>query len=414
MRDKWIRVFLGLGIVASLASIFVANILLFVALLLWIAYSLSHRNFRLILPGFAWPFFAYALLTIVSMAFSAHPLISAINLKKLLLFSCVFLFVTMLKRRDVKMIFRGVYALLAVSASLAILQYFWLLEVGPLNRVRGLMSHWMTFSAQLMMGIVSILALLGLYIARHPKRNRLRDVLCLLTLVLMSLALILTQTRNAWLGTAFGVLLVAAVYGYRFGLPSRRTALLRGLYGLRWTLAVVLVMGLTVMLMPARYQERLRAGFDPGDYTTSIRIELLKTGCNMVSEHPLTGVGPRMIPDVYPRYATRDFPPEAYQHLHNCYVQIAAESGLLALLAWLTMWGVLAVSLLHMARRAGDDRFLFFASVSALTSLAAFLAAGLFEYNFGDSEVVILLLFLIASPYAVQQDPDSPQAPAQA
>lgn len=412
MRDKWIRILLGLGIVASLASIFVANILLSLALLAWIIYSLGRGNFHLVLPSFAWPFFAFALLTMISMAFSPHPLISAINLKKLLLFACVFLFVTVLKRSDVKMIFRGLYALLAVSASWAILQYFWLLDVGPLNRVRGLMSHWMTFSAQLMLGIVSIVALLGFYIFRHPKRNRLRDFLCVLTLALMSLALLLTQTRNAWLGTALGVLILSVLYGYRFNLSPSRPALLRGAYGLRWTAAAAAVLTLTVLLMPARYQERLRAGFDTQDYTTSIRIELLKTGWNMVSAHPWAGVGPRMIPNVYSGYATLDdFPPEAYQHLHNNYVQIAAESGLPTLLAWLAMWGVLGVSLIRLVSGAGDDRFLFFTCVSALASLAAFLTAGIFEYNFGDSEVVILLLFLIASPYAVQRDPVTEEGP---
>ena len=35
-----------------------------------------------------------------------------------------------------------------------------------------------------------------------------------------------------------------------------------------------------------------------------------------------------------------------------------------------------------------------------MTCLVAFLTAGLFEYNFGDSEVLILLLFFAAAPYA--------------
>ena len=37
---------------------------------------------------------------------------------------------------------------------------------------------------------------------------------------------------------------------------------------------------------------------------------------------------------------------------------------------------------------------------AALAALAAFLTMGLFEYNFGDSEVVVILLFIVTLPFA--------------
>jgi hypothetical protein len=43
-------------------------------------------------------------------------------------------------------------------------------------------------------------------------------------------------------------------------------------------------------------------------------------------------------------------------------------------------------------------------ALGGLASLAAFLTAGFFEYNFGDSEVLILLLFLVTAPYVVSRD----------
>jgi hypothetical protein len=39
-------------------------------------------------------------------------------------------------------------------------------------------------------------------------------------------------------------------------------------------------------------------------------------------------------------------------------------------------------------------------SAGALGAWVALLVAGMFEYNFGDSEVLTLLLFLMSAPYA--------------
>jgi len=45
--------------------------------------------------------------------------------------------------------------------------------------------------------------------------------------------------------------------------------------------------------------------------------------------------------------------------------------------------------------------------MSGVAVLAAFLLAGLFEYNFGDSEILILLLFFITIPYVVHDEQEN-------
>jgi hypothetical protein len=40
--------------------------------------------------------------------------------------------------------------------------------------------------------------------------------------------------------------------------------------------------------------------------------------------------------------------------------------------------------------------------VSGLAVLTAVLTAGLFEYNFGDSEVLMLFMFLVSIPYGMK------------
>ena len=128
---------------------------------------------------------------------------------------------------------------------------------------------------------------------------------------------------------------------------------------------------------------------------------MLDAGTGMVRDHPLTGVGPTMVQHVYPQYR----PPYAVQplnpHLHNVPMQIAAERGLPALAIWTWFIVVLVVSLTRLFR-AGREPLL---AATALAATAAMLAAGLFEYNFGDSEFLMLFLVLITLPFAAVNTP---------
>jgi hypothetical protein len=53
------------------------------------------------------------------------------------------------------------------------------------------------------------------------------------------------------------------------------------------------------------------------------------------------------------------------------------------------------------ARRPASDGFSTFSAIGSSAVLAAFLTAGLLEYNFGDSEILILLLFFMTVPYVM-------------
>jgi hypothetical protein len=53
------------------------------------------------------------------------------------------------------------------------------------------------------------------------------------------------------------------------------------------------------------------------------------------------------------------------------------------------------------AADAGDGaRPIAFLSIAAVGGWAALVVAGMFEYNFGDSEVLILFLFMMSAPFS--------------
>ena len=113
-----------------------------------------------------------------------------------------------------------------------------------------------------------------------------------------------------------------------------------------------------------------------------------------------------MVEERYPIYRQPTAPRYLVPHLHNSFLQLAAERGLVSLAAYL--W-LMAASLRLAWRRyrfegceAGPRADLYLGTIVAL---AAFNLAGLFEYNWGDTEVQRLALFLLALPFCLEADP---------
>ena len=73
----------------------------------------------------------------------------------------------------------------------------------------------------------------------------------------------------------------------------------------------------------------------------------------------------------------------------------------MALAAWIWFVTVALTDLAQLFQR-GRHRML---AAAALATMVAMLAAGMFEYNFGDSEFLMLLLLLVTLPFAAARSP---------
>jgi O-antigen ligase len=197
-------------------------------------------------------------------------------------------------------------------------------------------------------------------------------------------ALALTQTRNAWVGAGAALTCLLAA-------RSRRLVI-----------AVPVLVAIALLVAPASIRQRAFSMFNPSDPSNRDRVQMLAMGREMVRDHPVFGVGPEMVQRVYHQYLQPN-PVHTYNpHLHNVPMQIAAERGLPALAAWLWFVVVVLRDLWRQLVR-GPARPLAGAGLAAVVSM---LAAGLFEYNFGDSEFLMLFLGLITLPYAAGTETD--------
>jgi O-antigen ligase len=363
-------------------SIAAADILLTIAAILWVGLLVRNRE-RVEVPPMFWPLAAYAAATLVAAFFSVDPRTSLIDSKQLVL-----LIIVPLTYR----LFRGPRALLAVdviitigalSATWGIIQYL-ILNFDHLGRrPAGALGHYMTYSGLLM--LVACAAVSRVMFAKH---HRAWAALVLPALVL---ALLFTFTRSAWVGACVGIGLLFLLRDFR-------------LLGL---LPVALAGFLA--FAPAELTARLYSTFSLTDPSNVDRVAMMKSGLRIIKDDPLTGVGPNMIIEVYPHYRDKTAVNQLNPHLHNVPLQIAAERGLPALLVWI--WFIATLVRDFWRRRKSDSPSL---SNAGLAVIGAMLAAGLFEYNFGDSEFLMLFLVLVTLPYAAEAATDVPAASASA
>ena len=366
--EKAALVSLFLFVAALQVSIAVSALLLTLTLGLWISLVIQNRE-RLEVPAIFWPLLAYAAVTMVAVAASLDPVASLLDAKEVLLFLVVPV-VYRLARGHTATVASIIISVGAATAVFGVVQ-FGILDYNHLGqRPQGSMGHYMTFSGLLMLVI-------GLATARvlYGSRDRAWAGLVLPALIV---ALTLTFTRGAWVGASVGVGLLFVLKDYR-------------LLALAPVLAAVFF-----TLAPASLTDRVYSMFDLQDPTNRDRLAMARVGVGMVRDHPITGVGPDMVQEVYSTYRGADAVNETNPHLHNAPLHIAAERGLPAVAVWL--WFIVtAVRELLLTFRQPESRVL---AAAGLAALASMLAAGMFEYNFGDSEFLMLLLVLLTLPAA--------------
>jgi O-antigen ligase len=383
---------LGLAVSISLAQTALAALVVAV-----VAPSRDAPRRRLAWP-LGIPVAAFALWTLVSALASARPLESLVDAKSLLSLAALYAVVGALPDgRAARRFLTVLFVLVSGVAILAILQVAACPAAPPAvpllgsffrkcARARGFFSIYMTLAGVLLLVLLAVLP-------------RLTQVAALRTWLAPAwltgaAALALTYTRGAWVGfllSAAGILVAG----------RRRVVALVAL-GAAVLLLLVVLPGVL---------DRVRTIGDATDPTTRDRLAMISAGLRMAREHPFTGVGPGQVKHLYPAYRTPEALPRPRGHLHNTPLQILVERGVPGLLAWLAIFGAFLIRattiLMRLPAGARDDRALV---TGCLVALGGFLVAGLFEYNFGDTEVLLVATSLMALPFVVERDLASPGA----
>ena len=336
--------------------------------------------------------------TVISLVLSGHARDGTPQIRKFFVLLMLLLVYSTFRKisevRAIVLIWAGVATLSAVRSLFQFLQkYQEARELGRnfydyyvSERITGFMSHWMTFGAQEMI----VLLLLASYL--FFSRDRKWKPAGWIAAAILSVSLVLGLTRSIFLlGVPIGLLYLLWFWH-------------------RWmVVAVPVLAALLILVSPAIVRERAFSIFQPHGETDSNQHRTItrRTGMEMIRAHPWFGLGPEQVKaqfnDWVPADIPRPLPPGWYGHLHNIYLQYAAERGIPTALAIFWMIGKILYDFAGALRRKLTDPEPWFVLHGAIAVILAILAEGFLEYNLGDSEVLTMFLTVAGFGYIARE-----------
>lgn len=320
------------------------------------------------------PLLVYAVAAAVATLVSLDPAHSAGELTDLLSLATLLMAPIVVRGEDD--VRRAVQILVVTITLLAVygLVQYAVGDYGSLDhRITGPFSHYMTFSGVLQLGALLLLARLLTGDYRRP--------LDWLSLGLITWTLLLTLTRGAWVALGVTVLV--------FVLARAR----------RWLPVIAAAALVLLLLAPGSWRERMLSIGDLHDVSNYDRLCMADAAFLMIGERPLLGIGPGMVKARYPIYRQPTAPRFTVPHLHNTFLQLAAERGLLTLGAYLWLMTAGLWLAWRGYREGGGSRGPQAALwLGVMMAVVGFNVGGLFEDNWRDTEVQRLILFLLAVP----------------
>ncbi|MBN1871891.1 MAG: O-antigen ligase family protein [Candidatus Omnitrophica bacterium] len=199
----------------------------------------------------------------------------------------------------------------------------------------------------------------------------------ILSFILLA-CLVLSLTRAAWIALVPAVFFIVWIKG-----EKAKRVLLVFLVILLLSLVLVVALGGADKLM--LYTVR--------GHTVLHRIELTRMCWRMFGDHPLLGHGINTFMSIYESYKdASEFGGVSYAH--NCYLQMAVETGALGLFAFL--WIVIALTVSAFDKiKMGNDGFVRTCLIGLLSGLIAYLTHSFLETNLYALRLAVLFwLFL--------------------
>ncbi|HBC76236.1 MAG TPA: hypothetical protein DC017_15565 [Candidatus Wallbacteria bacterium] len=288
-----------------------------------------------------------------------------------------------------------VTAIISTALNLTDILYFQDFVNWP-SKYSGLFEVAITYGEFLvMMQCVSISVVLGAKDAFESVRSR---GLFLALIAANMFALVLTYSRGPWL-------VMTLTIGF--------ILLLNQYYKTLAAFAGIVVLSLMIIICPPvknnAFLNELNARVMStlGGYSSGREV-IYAVAFKMIADHPLTGVGIGGVEKNYSDYVKRvEWAPAerkdmVYGHLHNLYLQVYAEAGILgfASFMWLCALVLFALASKALKRAAAFGPLERAYTQGAFCAFAAVMIMGLSEYNMFNNEISRILWFYAGTALA--------------
>ena len=401
--DKIVTATLFIFVAASIFSISITQIAAGLGGLAWAIKTHLNHTWKEQKWPLAIPILLFALACLIAVVDAYDVSYSFASLKKLFEFLIFFWIINCVKTRKLRDSLSLVLIVSATCASLLGFYQAWMGGVQIESRVEGTLSVYMTFAGILMM--VSLLALARV-LWRRPKEAWLWACI---GIILTSL--FFTLTRQAWGGFFVGLLFFIFCSKRKYVLVLLLSLFVAVFYFKKEVQSELLELEIELKLPPNKsfialdhLILRTRLLLSGEDKTLMMRVALWKAGWEVFKDYPLTGCGFRCMDKLVSKYPDPTGWVERLRGMHNNFIQIAVDTGLLGLSTWVGIWFYFFLLLYQRAKALNGDADERWVVLGSAAGAIAFLTAGLFETNFYDSEVAMTLYFLMALPFSGTQN----------
>lgn len=333
------------------------------------------------LPKFYKYFLLYILFTLISTIFSIDKLNSLKDNKEIFTFLLIPILILVINSR--KRLNYSLFIVLISTLISSITGIFYVLKYGISldHRIKGFTSHWMTYS-----GLLMFIFIFFFIYSFYEKRKRLKTFIIIILIIIIT-AILCSQTRSVWMGII--VALVIFIIYYKFKI-------------LYFAIPTLLIL---ILLLPSSIKTRITSIVDLNNETNRDRIYMIETGFKIFKKYPLTGVGANNInKKIYRQYMSNQYKNDMPQkvkkpntHLHNNFLQILAERGIFVLISLILAFISIFINLIHKIKKSIN--FEKIVSICVLFVFLGFFIAGMFEYNFGDTEIKFILFYFLSIPF---------------
>jgi O-antigen ligase len=370
---------LGYALMAPI-SIALSQPLVFAAFPIWLYGVIRRRDARPLRSPYFLPIVLFMLLAFASSLWAIHPDITFPKCHRLLMLPLVFIVGSVFRPDRAGGWTKATWAVALFVCGTTFRAFYDVCRVaGEVSGGTPLFQTGTMRDPQMYMTALCLLVAILLYPPRPGLVRRARWAV-----LANAVGLVIHFKRGAW---------------FSFGLAMGIVALVAR----RWRILGVLALcGLGLLLVP-QTRARLAMLRDESSFRMGGRYVLwTEVAPGLLRDHPLgVGWGGVRYRDLRSYYWGVQ---RGLKHVHNNVLQVAIEVGWMGLALWLwwmgTAFAVMGPASRRGVRRPGESSWL---ALGLLAAFSALMFNGVVEYNFGDSEILMLLCFLMGLSDVVRE-----------
>lgn len=325
----------------------------------------------------------YTVFEILSRVFAVYPDGAMIGVKRVLLF--LIFFAVIYKVPDKKTLHFIIFVLVCVTSFISIYELikFAILAPEAIPERGGFSETRIDYLLYPLSGaeikVMVLMSILPLFFIKERFFVELKYLILLSIPIVVSMYL--TQSRNVFL--AFVICLII------FGIMKSPKLLLAG------AAAAVLI----YLVVPSEYTDRYTSIFSLSHMSNSTRLVMWETGWRIFLDHPLTGIGDNNIMDYYATYRD-NLSDWEHSHLHSNIFMVLVTTGIFGFLSFIGLFLTIFIKQIKYYKQVTNetDRALILGSI---LMFIAFNISGIFEWSFGDHEVITVFFFLVSVPFVI-------------